>query len=104
MCYIQQFPALAHCCCLVTQSDLTLRPHGLMDSIRQDPLSMVFSEQEYCSGLPFPPPGDVPNPGIEPASSAWQVDSLSLSHLGSPTQAQSKHSRNVPQVGAEFSW
>ena len=65
---------------------------------------MVFSEQEYCSGLPFPPPGDVPNPEIEPASSACQVDSLSLSHLGSPTQAQSKHSRNVPQVGAEFSW
>ena len=32
------------------------------------PLSMVFSRQEYWSGLPFPPPGDLPNPGIEPVS------------------------------------
>ena len=34
----------------------------------QAPLSMGFSSQEYWSGLPFPPPGDLPNPGIEPAS------------------------------------
>ena len=34
----------------------------------QAPLSMGFSQQEYWSGLPFPPPGDLPNPGIEPAS------------------------------------
>ena len=32
------------------------------------PLSMEFSRQEYCSRLPFPPPGDHPSPGIEPAS------------------------------------
>ena len=32
----------------------------------QAPLSMGFSGQEYWSGLPFPPPGDLPNPGIEP--------------------------------------
>ena len=35
----------------------------------QAPLSMRFSRQEYWSGLPFPSPGDLPNPGIEPASS-----------------------------------
>ena len=35
---------------------------------RQAPLSMEFSRQEYWSGLPFPPPGDLPHPGIEPAS------------------------------------
>ena len=35
---------------------------------RQAPLSMGFSRQEYCSGLPWPPPGDLPNPGIKPAS------------------------------------
>ena len=44
--------------------------------------------QEYWSGLPCPPPGDFPNPGIEPvaslASSALQADSLPLSHLESP--------------------
>ena len=34
----------------------------------QDPLSMGFSRQEYCSGLPCPSPGDLPNPGIEPRS------------------------------------
>ena len=34
----------------------------------QAPLSMGFSTQEHWSGLPFPPPGDLPNPGIEPAS------------------------------------
>ena len=34
----------------------------------QAPLSMRFSQQEYCSGLPFLPPGDLPNPGIEPTS------------------------------------
>ena len=42
---------------------------------------------EYWGGLPFPFPGDLPNPGIKhtsPASPAWQVDSLPLCHLGSP--------------------
>ena len=34
----------------------------------QAPLSMGFSRQEYWSGLPCPPPGDLPNPGIEPMS------------------------------------
>ena len=36
----------------------------------QTPLSMGFPRQEYWSGLPFPTPGDLPNPGINPASSA----------------------------------
>ena len=34
----------------------------------QAPLSMGFSRQEYWGGLPFPPPGDVPDPGIKPVS------------------------------------
>ena len=51
-----------------------------MDSVaRQVPLFMGFSRQEYWSGLPFPPPGDLPDPGIEFESSG-QVDSLPLSH------------------------
>ena len=37
----------------------------------QAPPSMVFSRQEYWSGLPFPPPGDLPNPGIEPGAPAF---------------------------------
>ena len=44
---------------------------------------MEFSRQEYWNGLPFPSPGDFPDPGIKPTSPAWQADSLSLSHLGS---------------------
>ena len=47
----------------------------------QAPLSMGFSRQEDWSGLPFPSPGDLPDPGIEPWSSALQVDSL-LTELG----------------------
>ena len=46
----------------------------------QAPLSMGFFRQEYWSGLPFPPPGDLPNPGIEPESPmspALQADSPS---------------------------
>ena len=46
----------------------------------QAPRSMGFSRQEYWSGLPFPSPGDLPNPGIEPGSPALQADSLLLSH------------------------
>ena len=42
----------------------------------QAPLSMGFSRQEYWSGLPFPSPGDLPDPGIEPGSPTLQADSL----------------------------
>ena len=52
---------------------------------RQAPLSMEFSRQEYWSGLPFPPPRHLPNPGIEPVSLCflrWLANSLPLCHLG----------------------
>ena len=42
----------------------------------QASLSMGFSRQEYWSGLPFPSPGDLPNPGIEPRSPALEADAL----------------------------
>ena len=54
----------------------------------QVPPSMGFSRQEYWSRVPFPFPGDLPSPGIEPAfpmSPALQADSLPLSHWGSPS-------------------
>ena len=53
----------------------------------QTTLSMGFSRQEYWSGLPCPPPGYLPDPGIEPTSPvapALQADSLLLSHWESP--------------------
>ena len=49
----------------------------------QAPWSMGFSIQKYWSGLLFPLPWDLPNPGIEPKSPAFQGDPLPLSHLGS---------------------
>ena len=42
----------------------------------QAPPSMEFSRQEYWSGLPFPSPGELPNPGIEPRSPTLRVDAL----------------------------
>ena len=57
-------------------SHLTL--YDPMGVARQAPLSREFSRQEYWSELPFPPPGDLPNPGIEPRSPTLQADSLPL--------------------------
>ena len=66
----------------VAQSCVTL--YNPMDYIAyQAPPSMEFSRQEYCSGLPFPSPGDLPDPGIEFVSSELQVNSLPLSYQGS---------------------
>ena len=70
-------PGLSHVQLFVTSWIIT----------HQAPLSVEFFRQEYWSGLPLPPPGDLPDPKIEPASpatSALQVDSLPLSHQGSP--------------------
>ena len=53
----------------------------------QAPLSMGFSRQEYWSGLPCPPPGDLPDPGIEHVSLSllhWQVGSLPPAPPGKP--------------------
>ena len=66
---------------LVTQLCLTLC--NPIDCICQAPRSTEFSRQEHWSGLPCPPAGDLPNPGIQARSSSlW--DSLLLCHLGGP--------------------
>ena len=46
--------------------------------------SMGFSRQEYWSGLPFPSPGDLPDPGIEPGSPALEADALTSEPPGKP--------------------
>ena len=51
-----------------------LRPHGLQPA--KAPLSMGFSRPEYWTGLPFPSPGHLPDPGVELRSPALQADSL----------------------------
>ena len=55
----------------------------------QAPPSMGFSRQEYWSGLPFPSPGDLPDPGIEPGSPALQADPLTSKPAGKPLQCYS---------------
>ena len=55
---------------------------------------MGFSRKEYWSRLPWPPPGDLPDLGIEPVSPTLQADSLPLSHQGSPLdEEKGKHLR-----------
>ena len=61
-------------------------------NIHSRDMSMGFPRQEYWSGLPFPSPGGLPNPGIKPMSPAWQRDSLTLSHLGGPYHVYIIHS------------
>ena len=70
-------------CMLVTQSCLTV-----CDPIDYSPPSSSVSgilQEEYWSGLPFPSPGDLPNPGIEPRSPALQADTLTSEPPGKPT-------------------
>ena len=68
---------------LVTKLCLTLVT--AWNVARQAPLSMGFSRQEYWSGLPFPLPGDLPDPGIKPGSPALQADSSPTELWGKPT-------------------
>ena len=72
---------IVRCMCCLSSSMKAVSPSVLSDSATpqtvacQAPLSMEFSRQEFWSGLPHPPPEDLPNPGTEPWSSALQADS-----------------------------
>ena len=73
---------LAWCCVqLLSHVQLFATP---WTAALQAPLSMGFSRQEYWSGLPCPPLGDLPSPGIVPRSPALQVDSLPTEPPGKP--------------------
>ena len=61
----------------------SLRPYIACEA----PLSMGFSKQEYWSGLPFPSPGDLPDPGIEPRSPTLWADSLPSGRPGKPNKS-----------------
>ena len=56
----------------------------------QAPPSIGFSRQEYWSGLPFPSPGDLPDPGISPGSPALQADALTSEPPGKPSRYRSR--------------
>ena len=74
---------------LDSQSIVNVSHSVMSDSLcrtvaRQAPLSMGFSRQEYWSGLPFPSPGDLPDPGIEPQSPTLQADAQLSEPSGKP--------------------
>ena len=69
------------------------------------PLSVGFSRQEYQSGLPFPPPGDFPDPGIEPTLPALGGRFFTAEPLGKPvslTELQLKE--DTVSSNALFKW
>ena len=68
--------------CALTQLYPTLVT--LWTIAHQAPLSVEFSTQESWIGLPLPPPGDLPDPGIEPMSPALQADSLTAEPPAEP--------------------
>ena len=63
--------------------------------VHQAPPSIRFSRQEYWSGLPFPSPGDLPYPGIEPRSPALQADALTSEPLGKPLYSLIKSKTSI---------
>ena len=76
--------ALSHSCVSNSVLSDSVTPRTVA---HQPPVSVGFSRQEHWSGLPCPPPGDLPNPGMEPktpVSPPLQVDSLPLSHQANP--------------------
>ena len=61
----------------------------------QPPLSTAFSMQKHWNGLPFPPPADIPDPGIKPGSPGLQADSLPIVPLGKPHIFRERESESV---------
>ena len=77
-----QTPSLFSTLCLLQGESESVSYSVVSDSATpwtvalQAPVSVGFSRQEYCNGMPFPSPGDLPIPGMEPGSPALQADSL----------------------------
>ena len=69
------------CACICSVMSDSVTPQTVA---HQAPLFMGLSRQEYWNGLPCPPPGNLPDPGIEPKSPALQVDSLPSEPPGKP--------------------
>ena len=80
---------------LPTQSCLTLCDP--MDCTHQPVLSMGFSRQEYWNGSPCPPPGDLPNPGIESEFPALQAAALPSEPPGKPQYQMKRLTKNQSQ-------
>ena len=74
----------------------------LCNSMDYSPQSLGLPRQEYWTGLPFPPPGDLPDPRIEPGSPAMQTDSLPLSHQGIPGLEQGTPTSSPRELSLSF--
>ena len=98
---------LSHFACMPSSFSHVQCCATLWTAARQAPLSPGFSRQEYWSGLPFPPPGDLPQPGIEPESLAsnlhWQVNSLPLKlHFTHPLKNDPDVSRRLSHLWTQL--
>ena len=80
-CFLRQLTAAVNIFHCLSRVQLFVTPWTVA---YQAPPSMGFSRQEYWSGVPFPSPGDLPNPGIEPGSPAFQADALTSEPPGKP--------------------
>ena len=89
-------PNCRQCLCLTTQSCLSLWPQRLQPTRLFCPWG--FSRQEFWSGLPCPPPGDLPNPGIGLKFPALHVDSLPSEPSGRPKNT-GMGSQPIPSPG-----
>ena len=108
--------SVPHCVCLFSQSCLTFWTPWTVATGLLCP--QAFPRQEYWSGLPCPPPGDHPNPGIKPRSPTLQANSLPSEPLGKPKDtggivypscrgsAQPRNQTGVSCIAGEFftSW
>ena len=78
-----------HCACARAKSLSRVRLFAAPWTVaRQAPLSMGFSRQEHWGGLPCPPPGDLPDPGVEPASLLSPVLAGGLFTIGATWEAR----------------
>ena len=100
------------CGCAQTLQSCAFRLFAIPGTVaHQAPLSMGFSRQEYWSGLPFPSPGDLPNPGIEPRSSLEGGFPGHWCYLGSPyaivrgqKRKKLKKKRDLTQIYKGSGW
>ena len=80
-CIMPSVSVIYVCACVFSHVQFFVTPWIVT---HQASLSMEFSMQEYWVGLPFPSPGDLPDPGIEPRSPVLQADSFHVEPLGKP--------------------
>ena len=93
--------ALESCACILRRVRLFVT---LWTVTHQAPLSVGFSRQEYWSGLPCPPPGDLPNPGIEPVSLMSPALTSGLFTIGFTWESEAARKRRLrgdPLLGRE---